>query len=107
MVILFGLDYLIFWFFVIGGLFSGYVIFDGFDLGVGVLYLFFKKEKSWCIVFNVVGLVWDGNEVWFVIGGGVFFVGFLVVYVSLFLGMYILFMLFFLFFIFRVILIEF
>ena len=107
MATLFGLDYPTLWFLVIGGLFSGYAILDGFDLGAGALHLFFKKEKSRRIALNAVGPVWDGNEVWLVIGGGALFAGFPVVYASLFSGMYIPFMLFLLFLIFRAISIEF
>ncbi|NBC09756.1 MAG: cytochrome d ubiquinol oxidase subunit II [Bacteroidetes bacterium] len=102
-----GLDYPTLWFLVIGGLFSGYAILDGFDLGAGALHLFFKKEKSRRIALNAVGPVWDGNEVWLVIGGGALFAGFPVVYASLFSGMYIPFMLFLLFLIFRAVSIEF
>ena len=39
-----GLDYPTLWFLVIGGVFTGYAILDGFDLGAGALHLFFKKE---------------------------------------------------------------
>ena len=102
-----GLDYPTLWFLVIGGLFSGYAILDGFDLGAGALHLFLRKEKSRRIALNAVGPVWDGNEVWLVIGGGALFAGFPVVYASLFSGMYIPFMLFLLFLIFRAVSIEF
>ena len=65
---LFGLDYPTLWFLVVGGVFSGYAILDGFDLGAGSLLLFFKKEENRRIALNAVGPVWDGNEVWLVIG---------------------------------------
>jgi cytochrome bd ubiquinol oxidase subunit II len=102
-----GLDYPTLWFLVIGGLFSGYAILDGFDLGAGAWHLFFKKEKSRRIALNAVGPVWDGNEVWLVIGGGAMFAGFPVLYASVFSAMYIPFMLFLLFLIFRAVSIEF
>ncbi len=104
---LFGIDYPTWWFLVVGGLFSGYAILDGFDLGAGALHLFFKKEQSRRIALNAVGPVWDGNEVWLVIGGGALFAGFPVLYASLFSGMYIPFMLFLLFIILRAVSIEF
>src|SRR5210317_2057412 len=66
---LFGLDYPTLWFLVVGGVFSGYAILDGFDLGAGSLQLFFKKEENRRIALNAVGPVWDGKEVWLVIGG--------------------------------------
>ncbi|MBK7869317.1 MAG: cytochrome d ubiquinol oxidase subunit II [Saprospiraceae bacterium] len=102
-----GIDYPTWWFLVVGGLFSGYAILDGFDLGAGALHLLFKKEESRRIALNAVGPVWDGNEVWLVIGGGALFAGFPVVYASLFSGMYIPFMLFLAALIFRAVSIEF
>lgn len=102
-----GIDYPTLWFLVVGALFSGYAILDGFDLGAGALHLFFKKEESRRIALNAVGPVWDGNEVWLVIGGGALFAGFPVVYASMFSAMYIPFMLFLLFLILRAVSIEF
>lgn len=102
-----GLDYPTWWFLVVGGLFSGYAILDGFDFGAGAWHLFFKKELSRRIALNAVGPVWDGNEVWLVIGGGALFAGFPVVYATLFSSLYIPFMLFLVFIIFRAIAIEF
>ena len=101
------IDYQTLWFLVVGGVFTGYAILDGFDLGAGALHLFFKKEKSRRIALNAIGPVWDGNEVWLVIGGGALFAGFPVVYATVFSAMYIPFMLFLLFLIFRAISIEF
>ncbi len=104
---IFGLDYPTLWFLVIGGVFTGYAILDGFDLGAGALHLFFKKEENRRIALNAVGPVWDGNEVWLVIGGGALFAGFPDIYASLFSGMYIPFMLFVAMLIFRAVSIEF
>ncbi|MFD2828113.1 cytochrome d ubiquinol oxidase subunit II [Leeuwenhoekiella polynyae] len=102
-----GIDYPTWWFLVIGGLFSGYAILDGFDFGAGAWHLFFRKELSRRIALNAVGPVWDGNEVWLVIGGGALFAGFPIMYATLFSSMYIPFMLFLIFIIFRAIAIEF
>jgi len=102
-----GLDYPTLWFLVVGGIFSGYAILDGFDLGAGAWHLFLKKEKSRRIALNAVGPVWDGNEVWLVIGGGALFAGFPILYATLFSSMYIPFMLFLAFLIFRAVSIEF
>ncbi|MEC7781946.1 MAG: cytochrome d ubiquinol oxidase subunit II [Bacteroidota bacterium] len=102
-----GIDYPTWWFLVIGGLFSGYAILDGFDFGAGAWHLFFKKELNRRIALNAVGPVWDGNEVWLVIGGGALFAGFPVMYATLFSSLYIPFMLFLIFIIFRAISIEF
>lgn len=102
-----GLDYPTLWFLVVGGVFSGYAILDGFDLGAGAWHLFLRKEKSRRIALNAVGPVWDGNEVWLVIGGGALFAGFPILYATLFSSMYIPFMLFLAFLIFRAVSIEF
>lgn len=103
----FGLDYPTLWFLVIGGLFSGYGVLDGFDFGAGAWHLFIRSEQSRRITLNAVGPVWDGNEVWLVIGGGALFAGFPVVYASLLSAMYIPFILFLVFIIFRAVSIEF
>lgn len=102
-----GLDYPTLWFLVVGGLFSGYAILDGFDLGAGALHLFLRKEQSRRLALNAVGPVWDGNEVWLVIGGGALFAGFPPVYATLLSAMYIPFILFLVLIIFRAISIEF
>lgn len=104
---LFGLDYPTLWFLVVGGLFSGYTILDGFDFGAGAWHLFFRKEQSRRIALNAIGPVWDGNEVWLVIGGGALFAGFPIMYAAFFSALYIPFMLFLLFLILRAISIEF
>ncbi|WP_109830648.1 cytochrome d ubiquinol oxidase subunit II [Reichenbachiella versicolor] len=104
---LFGIDYPTLWFLVVGGLFSGYAILDGFDFGAGAWHLFFKKEENRRIALNAIGPVWDGNEVWLVIGGGALFAGFPVMYATFLSSMYVPFMLFLVFIIFRAIAIEF
>ncbi len=101
------IDYPTLWFLVVGAVFSGYAILDGFDLGAGSLHLFLKTDKDRRIALNAVGPVWDGNEVWLVIGGGTLFAGFPVLYATLLSAMYIPFMLFLLFIILRAIAIEF
>ncbi len=102
-----GLNLPTWWFLVVGGVFSGYAILDGFDLGAGALHLFFKKEESRRIALNAIGPVWDGNEVWLVIGGGALFAGFPVVYATVFSAFYELFMIFLVMLILRAISIEF
>lgn len=102
-----GIDYATWWFLVTGAVFTGYAILDGFDLGAGALHLLFKKEESRRIALNAIGPVWDGNEVWLIIGGGALFAGFPLVYASMFSAFYIPFMLFLVSLIFRAISIEF
>ena len=46
-----------------------YVVMDGFDLGIGMLYPFFKDERDRDVMMNTVAPVWDGNETWLVLGG--------------------------------------
>ena len=102
-----GIDYSTWWFLVVGATFTGYAILDGFDLGAGAIHLFFNKEESRRIALNAIGPVWDGNEVWLVIGGGTLFAGFPKVYAAVFSAFYIPFMLFLVALIFRAISIEF
>jgi cytochrome d ubiquinol oxidase subunit II len=102
-----GIDYPTLWFLIVGGLFSGYAILDGFDLGAGAWHLWFHEDESRRIALNAVGPVWDGNEVWLVIGGGALFAGFPEAYATLFSAMYIPFILFLGFLIFRAVSIEF
>jgi cytochrome d ubiquinol oxidase subunit II len=47
-----------------------YVVLDGFDLGIGILFPFVKGEKQRDEMMNSVAPVWDGNETWLVLGGG-------------------------------------
>ncbi|GAA0763016.1 cytochrome d ubiquinol oxidase subunit II [Psychroflexus lacisalsi] len=102
-----GLDYPTWWFLVVGGLFSGYAILDGFDFGAGAWHMFFKKNSSRETALKAIDPTWHGNEVWLVIGGGTLFAGFPVFYGTLFSAMYTPFILFLLFIIFRGISIKF
>lgn len=102
-----GLDYNTWWFLVFGAVISGYAILDGFDLGAGALHLFLKKETSRRIALNAIGPVWDGNEVWLVIGGGALFAGFPVAYAAVFSAFYIPVMIFLIGLIWRAVAIEF
>lgn len=104
---LLGLDYNVWWYLVFGAVISGYAILDGFDLGAGALHLLLKKETSRRIALNAIGPVWDGNEVWLVIGGGVLFAGFPVAYAAIFSAFYVPFMIFLVGLIWRAVAIEF
>ena len=100
-------DLQIIWFILVGVLFSGYAILDGFDLGTGALQLFIKGDENRRLTLNAVGPVWDGNEVWLITGGGALFAAFPYVYASVFSGFYLAFMLLLLTLIFRAVSIEF
>lgn len=95
------------WFVLVGILFTGYAVLDGFDLGVGALHLFTKTDEERRTMINSIGPVWDGNEVWLVTAGGALFAAFPNVYASVFSGFYLAFMLFLYTLIFRAIAIEF
>jgi cytochrome d ubiquinol oxidase subunit II len=95
------------WFILVGVLFTGYAILDGFDLGVGILHLFVKKDYDRRILLNSIGPVWDGNEVWLVTGGGALFAAFPGAYATVFSGFYNAFMLLLVALIFRAVAIEF
>jgi cytochrome d ubiquinol oxidase subunit II len=95
------------WFILVGILFTGYAILDGFDLGIGALHLFIKEDEERRIMFNAIGPVWDGNEVWLVTGGVALFAAFPNVYATAFSGFYLAFILLLFSLIFRVVAIEF
>ena len=95
------------WFIMVGILFAGYAILDGFDLGVGILHLFDKDDTDRRIFLNAIGPVWDGNEVWLVTAGGALFAAFPEVYATVLSGFYDIFMLFLFGLIFRAVAIEF
>lgn len=101
------LDLNLIWFVLIGVLFSGYAILDGFDLGVGALHLFTKTDYERRVMINAIGPVWDGNEVWLVTGGGALFAAFPDVYATVASGFYLAVMLLLLSLIFRAVAIEF
>ena len=76
------------WFMLIGVLFSGYALLDGFDLGAGILSLFSRDEKERGMYMSAIAPVWDGNEVWLLAGGGALFAAFPKVYATIFSGFY-------------------
>ncbi len=78
----------LFWYFIVGFSVICYVALDGFDLGVGILNFFTKKDQDRRLFLNAIGPVWDGNEVWLVIVVGALFAGFPAVYATLFSGFY-------------------
>ncbi|RZU99388.1 cytochrome d ubiquinol oxidase subunit II [Spiribacter vilamensis] len=71
-----------------------YVLMDGFDLGVGILYPFAPDEESRDVMMNSVAPFWDGNETWLVLGGagllGAFPLVYSVLLPALYLGVFVL-----------------
>jgi cytochrome d ubiquinol oxidase subunit II len=77
------------WFWLVAVMIVGYVVLDGFDLGVGVLHLFLvRTEAERKTALRSIGPVWDGNEVWLLAGGGTLYFAFPLLYASAFSGFY-------------------
>src|SRR5262245_60567333 len=64
------------WAALIGTAVAMYVILDGFDLGIGILFPFTRKERDRDQMMNTVAPFWDGNETWLILGGGGLLVAF-------------------------------
>lgn len=101
------MDLNIIWFVLVGVLLTGYAVLDGFDLGVGILQPFVRKDEHRRLFLNAIGPVWDGNEVWLVTGGGALFAAFPEAYATVFSGFYLPFMALLCALIFRAVAIEF
>ncbi len=79
----------ILWFVLIAVLWTGYLVLEGFDFGVGMLLPFLPRdERERRVMINTVGPVWDGNEVWLLTAGGATFAAFPEWYATLFSGAY-------------------
>lgn len=65
-----GIDLAFVWAFLIAFAVLAYVVMDGFDLGLGILFPFFPEKRHRDTMMNTVAPVWDGNETWLVLGGG-------------------------------------
>lgn len=65
-----------------------YVVLDGFDLGVGILFPFLRSNRDRDIAMNSVAPVWDGNETWLVLGGGGLFAVFPLAYATILPALY-------------------
>jgi len=77
------------WFIAIAVLWIGFLLLEGFDLGVGMLQLFSSRdEKERRTMINTIGPVWDGNEVWLITAGAAIFAAFPFWYASLFSSLY-------------------
>ena len=77
------------WWLFVGVLLVGFAIMDGHDMGVGTLLPFVGKgDDERRVVINTVGPHWDGNQVWFITGGGAIFAAWPLVYATAFSGFY-------------------
>jgi cytochrome bd quinol oxidase subunit 2 apoprotein (EC 1.10.3.-) len=78
------------WWALLGILLIGFAIMDGFDLGVaGLLPYVARKDEERRIVFNTLGPVWEGNQVWLILGGGASFAAWPALYALSFSGFYV------------------
>ena len=83
------MDLAIVWFILIAVLWTGYLVLEGFDVGVGMLMPFVAKDdEGRRVAINTIGPVWDGNEVWLLTAGGATFAAFPEWYATLFSGFY-------------------
>jgi len=79
----------IIWWLLVGVLLVGFAVMDGHDMGVGTLLPFVgKSDLERRVVINTVGPHWDGNQVWFITGGGAIFAAWPLVYATAFSGFY-------------------
>lgn len=87
------MDLEVFWFVVVAVCWSAYFVLEGFDFGVGMLLPFLPRgahgEEDRRTMFQAIGPVWDGNEVWLLAAGGALFAAFPPVYATVFSGFYI------------------
>ncbi len=77
------------WWLLVGVLLLGFAVMDGHDMGVGTLLPFIgKNDVERRVIINTVGPHWDGNQVWFITGGGAIFAAWPLVYATAFSGFY-------------------
>ncbi len=77
------------WWALLGVLLIGFAVTDGFDMGVGALLPFVaRSDTERRVAINTVGPVWEGNQVWFILGGGAIFAAWPALYALSFSGFY-------------------
>jgi cytochrome d ubiquinol oxidase subunit II len=77
------------WFVLVAFMMAAYVVLDGFDLGVGALYMVLgRTEADRAIMRQTIGPVWDANEVWLLAAGGTLYFAFPALYAAAFSGFY-------------------
>lgn len=77
------------WWLILGFLCCGFAVMDGFDLGIAMLLPYAgKTDGERRIILNTIGPVWEGNQVWFILGGGAIFAAWPLVYAVAFSGLY-------------------
>jgi cytochrome d ubiquinol oxidase subunit II len=83
-----GIDLSLIWAVIIAFGVMMYVVMDGFDLGIGILFPFVKSEGERDVMMNTVAPVWDGNETWLVLGGAALFGAFPLAYAVVLSALY-------------------
>ncbi len=77
------------WWVLLGALLVGFAIMDGFDLGVGASFRFLgRTDEERRALLESIEPVWDGNQVWFILGGGAVFAAWPLLYAASFSGLY-------------------
>ncbi|MDB5519601.1 MAG: cydB, partial [Tardiphaga sp.] len=84
-----GIDLPVIWAVIIGFALMMYVVMDGFDLGIGILFPFIRDRGDRDTLVNTVAPVWDGNETWLVLGGATLMAAFPLAYSVLLSALYI------------------
>jgi cytochrome d ubiquinol oxidase subunit II len=84
-----GIDLPLIWALIIGFGLMMYVIMDGFDLGIGILFPFVQNRDDRDTMVNTVAPVWDGNETWLVLGGAALLAAFPIAYAVILSALYI------------------
>ncbi|HBC82737.1 MAG TPA: ubiquinol oxidase subunit II, partial [Escherichia sp.] len=75
-----GIDLSVIWFVIIVFATLMYIVMDGFDLGIGILFALIRDGEDRDVMVNSVAPVWDGNETWLVMGGAGLFGAFPLAY---------------------------
>ncbi len=83
-----GIDLSLIWALIIAFGVMMYVVMDGFDLGIGMLFPFVRDEGERDVMMNSVAPVWDGNETWLVLGGAALFGAFPLAYAVVLSALY-------------------
>ena len=79
----------IIWWLLLGTLLIGFAVMDGFDLGVGAIFRFIGKgDEERRVLIESIEPVWDGNQVWFILGGGAVFAAWPLLYAASFSSLY-------------------